>query len=297
MRIGRRADDHQPTPTDQRRHALDHGACERGPDSSAACRAGDDCCRHRQSSAANRRRGGHRRAVTPEPPILDSHEADTVTAEWRRRTQAEYTSAAIAQQVTLWLIQLGAPPDLIRDGLGVVDDELTHSELSAEVADRAGGSCGVPIIDPAALVFGGSDDPAAALVSSILRFFCIGETLAVPLFRMLRRRCSVPAALSALDRVMRDEARHRQFGWDVLDWALMVENTSVRDSLRDQVPAMLDDVLAAYTITSGAGPEVALSPNIAAWGLAPPQDYSRTVSSALGCDVLPRLALRGIEVA
>ena len=221
-----------------------------------------------------------------------------IAAEWRRRTEAEYTSASIAQQVTLWLIQLGAPPDLIRDGLGVVADELAHSELSAAVADRAGGAAGAPVIDPVSLILGGGGDPATALVSSILRFFCIGETVAVPLFRMLRRRCSVPIALRALDRVMRDETRHRQFGWDVLDWTLLAGGVSVQDALAEQAPVMLEEVASAYAITgSGAGTETEMSPNVLAWGLAPPSDYSSTVSAALVGDVLPRLVARGVLIS
>jgi len=97
---------------------------------------------------------------------------------------------------------------------------LDHSELSAEVADCAGGDAGAPVIDSDSLILSVGGDPAPALVASLLRYFCIGETVAVPLFRMLRRRCSVPIALQALDRAMRDEARHRQFGWEVLDWTL-----------------------------------------------------------------------------
>lgn len=239
--------------------------------------------------------------MTHEPPvplICEGREAEVITAEWRRRTEAEYTSAAIAQQVTLWLIQLGAPPDLIRDGLGVVDDELAHSELSAEVADCAGGDGGPPVIDPASLMLSSGGDPATALVSSILRFFCIGETVAVPLFRMLRRRCSVPVALRALDRVMGDEARHRQFGWDVVDWVLLAGGPSVRDTLAERAPAMLDEVVSAYTVTTtGDETEIELSPAVLAWGLAPPSDYSSTVSTALACDVVPRLAARGVAVS
>lgn len=238
--------------------------------------------------------------MTHEPPgpvAPEGHDAEVVTAEWRRRTEAEYISAAIAQQVTLWLIQLGAPPDLIRDGLRVVGDELDHSELSAEVADCAGGDAGAPVIDPASLILGVGGDPATALVSSILRFFCIGETVAVPLFRMLRRRCSVPVALQALDRVMRDEARHRQFGWDVLDWTLLAGGLPVRDALVDQAPAMVNEVASAYANTSNRNEsEAELSPNVLAWGLAPPKDYASTVSTALASDVLPRLAARGVAI-
>ena len=52
---------------------------------------------------------------------------DRVREEWRARIAAEYTSAAITQQLTLWLIQAGAPPDLIDAGLAIVADELVHS--------------------------------------------------------------------------------------------------------------------------------------------------------------------------
>ena len=39
--------------------------------------------------------------------------------------------------------------------------------------------------------------------------FCLGETVAVPLFKVLREGCTVPAARRTLDRVLRDEVRHR----------------------------------------------------------------------------------------
>jgi len=239
--------------------------------------------------------------VSQEPPVplvLVGTDADVVTAEWRRRTQAEYTSAAIAAQVGLWLIQLGAPPDLIRNCLAVVEDELVHSELSAEVADLADGDVGVPVIDPASLILGDGGDRAAALVASVLRYFCIGETVAVPLFRMLRARCSVPAAVRALDRVLRDEGRHRQFGWDVLDWALLAGGTSVRDAVTAQAPAMLGDVESVYVRPpTSDGSDADLGPGVVAWGLAPPRDYASTVTTALAQDVLPRLAARGVTIS
>ncbi len=102
--------------------------------------------------------------------ITEPAVADLVTTEWRRRTEAEYISAAIAQQATLWLIQLGGPPDLIRDGLRIAGDELTHGELSAAVATSAGGDGGPAVIDPATLSLPGGDRPVDRLVSAILRY-------------------------------------------------------------------------------------------------------------------------------
>ncbi len=229
--------------------------------------------------------------MTADPAV-----ADQVTAEWMRRTQAEYISAAIAQQATLWLIQLGGPPDLIRDGLRIAEDELTHSELSAAVAADAGGEGGSPVIDPALLSLGGGEQPIDALVSAILRYFCVGETIAVPLFRMLRMRCSVAIARDALDRILRDETRHRQFGWDVLDWALLAGGPAVRERLDDQVAASVGEVVTAY-IASGDLPEAAWHPDLAAWGLARPADYATTAGAALTDEITPRLATRGLVLA
>jgi hypothetical protein len=221
--------------------------------------------------------------------------ADLVTMEWRRRTEAEYISAAIAQQVTLWLIQLGGPPDLIRDGLRIAGDELTHSELSAAVATSAGGDGGPAVIDPATLSLAGGDRPADRLVSAILRYFCVGETIAVPLFRMLGQRCSVPIAREALDRILRDESRHRQFGWDVLDWALLTGDPAVRQRLETQAPIAVEEVVTAY-VRSGDLADAPWHPELAAWGLAPPSDYAETATTALTGEITPRLGARGITI-
>ncbi|MCA1844456.1 MAG: ferritin-like domain-containing protein [Actinobacteria bacterium] len=233
----------------------------------------------------------------PARPALGPDGATAVCAEWTRRTRAEYTSAAIASQVTLWLIQTGAPPDLIRDGLAVVDDELVHSELSAAVAVAADHGFVPPVVDPGSLSLAGAGDPARSLVAPILRFFCIGETVAVPLFRMLREHCSVPVARRALDRVLRDEARHRQFGWDVLDWMILAGGDAVRQEATDRVPAMLEEVTDVYDTTGGDGGDGRLDPTLAEWGMAAPSAYVRTLSVALAGDVVPRFGARGVHVA
>ena len=232
-----------------------------------------------------------------EPPAprraRDVEPADLVAGEWRRRTQAEYTSAAIAHQATLWLIQEGGPPDLIRDGLRIVEDELAHSELSAAVMGASGGSCPPPAIDGASLVVPGGHDARGALVSAILRFFCVGETVAVPLFRMLRGHASVPIARRALDRVMRDEARHRQFGWDVLDWLLITDEASVTRRAALELPAILADVRKAYC-GDNEQPGPRLGEEVMACGLADRGESGSTLSVALARDVVPRFATRGL---
>lgn len=226
--------------------------------------------------------------------MAEEHDCRLVEAEWTRRTQAEYTSAAIAHGVTLWLIQAGAPPDLIRDGLRVVDDELVHSERSAEVSAAAGArqATAATVIDRATLVLPTAGDPLADLLAAIVRFFCVGETVAVPLFRMLRCHSTVPIARTTLDRVLRDEVRHRQFGWDVLDWILLAYGEPAARHLAREAPAAIALVADAYVQSPADGPNAGLSPAAEAWGLAPIEEYAATVMRAIEADVRPRFAAR-----
>ena len=209
-----------------------------------------------------------------------------VRAEWRERIAAEYTSAAIAQQVTLWLIQLGAPPDLIDAGLAIVADELAHSRMSHEVYTAAGGS-EPPAIDRAALELPRSED---YLLRAIVRVFCLGETVAVPLFRHLRERCTIESARAALDRILRDEVRHRDFGWDVLDWIITLD-PGAPARVSAMLPAMLTEVDACYGATEGDATDTERG-----WGLSPPREYAAILAATIEKDYRPRFTARGCVI-
>jgi hypothetical protein len=222
---------------------------------------------------------------------------DRVRHEWRARIAAEYTSAAITQNLVLWLIQAGAPPDLIDAGLAIVTDELVHSRMSHEVYTAAGGSA-PPALDRDAL---GVPRQHSALELDILavatRVFCLGETVAVPLFRHLREKCTEPHARAALDRILRDEVRHRDFGWDLLDWLLVLSPDHAA-----WVTAHLPDMLAGLEDNYGtSNPTVAgdtgeITDAERTWGLAPPRDYAEILARTLEKDYRPRFSSRGIEL-
>ena len=222
-----------------------------------------------------------------------------VREEWRARIAAEYTSAAITQHLVLWLIQAGAPPDLIDAGLVIVGDELVHSRLSHEVYTAAGGTA-PPAIDRAQL---GLARSSARLELDILqiavRVFCLGETVAVPLFKHLRERCTEPAARDALDRILRDEVRHRDFGWDLLDWLLV---TPIAEEIPALVHASLPDMLAQLERSYGVGNEAVaeddgtMTEAERAWGLAPPRDYADILARTIDRDYRPRFEVRGITL-
>jgi hypothetical protein len=221
-----------------------------------------------------------------------------VQYEWRARIAAEYTSAAITQHLTLWLIQAGAPPDLIDAGLAIVADELVHSRMSHEVYVAAGGS------EPPALDRDGlglqrtSDRLELDILRIAVRVFCLGETVAVPLFKHLREHCTEPVARAALDRILRDEVRHRDFGWDLLDWLLSIGGDEIPQLVTEQLPMMLVELERSY----GKGNDVvatddgAMTDGDRSWGLAPPREYADILARTLTRDYAPRFAARDIAM-
>jgi len=225
--------------------------------------------------------------------------SDRVRAEWRARIAAEYGSATLTQHLVLWMMQLGAPPDLLADGLRIVSDELEHSRLSHETYVAAGGSA-PPALDRDRL--GLARRPGVPLEHDVLRVvvqsFCLGETVAVPLFSHLRARCTEELARTALDRILRDEVRHRDFGWDLLDWLASVI-PGVEARVTAALPGMLRELEGSYGTLNQvvADDDGAMSDAERAWGLAPPREYAQILARAIEHDFRPRFEAREILLA
>src|SRR5258708_23553468 len=106
-----------------------------------------------------------------------------VQNEWLRRIEAEYRSAAITQQLSLWLIQIGASPDLIRAGLRITSDELTHADMSQRVYAAAEGR-EMPRLARETLGVSARGGPLEHEVVRVATdVFCLRETVAVPRFK------------------------------------------------------------------------------------------------------------------
>jgi len=218
-----------------------------------------------------------------------------VQLEWLRRVEAEYRSAAITQHLTLWLIQIGASPDLIHDGLRIVKDELAHASLSHRTYVAAGGTGGPTLARESLALVRRDADP---LENDVLRVcvdvYCLGETVAVRLFKELRERCSVPTARRALDRVLKDEVRHRDFGWALLGWLFETPHAeALRAIVEKELPASLRRIRRMYAPDELR--EEPLSPADAAWGLMPVARYAAQLEKTFERDYIPRFAKLGID--
>lgn len=204
--------------------------------------------------------------------------SDRVRTEWLHRVEAEYRSACITQELTLWLMQAGASPDLLHEGLRIADDELVHAELSMEAYLAAGGTNGPTL---ARETLGLVRRPGSSLEEDITRagvdMFCLGETVAVPLFKNLREGCTVPVARKALDRVLRDEVRHRDFGWALLEWNLSTPHGPALKALVErELPGWFARIRRCYA-PAFAGAQDTVSPDDRKWGLMAPARYASVV--------------------
>ena len=213
-----------------------------------------------------------------------------VRTEWSQRVAAEYRSAALTAQVLHWSIQAGLPEGLLHTALRVVRDELDHAALSFECLQSLGGEDEPVPLDATAMAAPGTAGVLGGLVDSVVVNYCLGETFAVPLFDAMRRGTTHPAAAAVLTRVLRDEAIHRQFGWDLLD-ELLARVPGVDVRVATLLPTALDAFARAYAPAED-GPD--LLPDERACGLLAHADYRAIHERAVAEDVLPRFAKRGI---
>lgn len=216
---------------------------------------------------------------------------ERVQLEWARRVAAEYRSAAVAAQALTWGIQVGLPPDLLTTATRIVTDELEHAALSHGCLSALGGEA-VPVdLRAEQLEVPGLGGPFASLTSLIVHNFCLGETLAVPLFAAMRARATHPATRPALDRILLDEAVHRAFGWDTLD-ALLPLDPGLPTWIAARLPTLLSN-FEGYRAPPGAPP---LSAAERACGLLDHEEYAEIFAATWREDIVPRFERRGIGV-
>ncbi len=145
----------------------------------------------------------------------------TARVTWTRAAYQEYRTAIACCTALRALLEARAPLDLIALGTRFPLDEMVHVELCARMAMECGGGTEI-LYDPDHVV--GEPDPLASpllrAAKLVVRTFCVGEALSVPLLRGAWRASKHPLARAVLARIVKDEAAHGTFGYVFLDWAL-----------------------------------------------------------------------------
>lgn len=136
---------------------------------------------------------------------------------WEYVAATEHASIASFARVSLELLALGAPPELLRDTLLAALDEIEHARFAYAMASAVSARDLGPRPLPEAIA------PLATPTLSFARLArrtfldaCLGETIGAC---MLQRRAQLDGD-PRLSRIGDDEERHADLAWRTLAWAV-----------------------------------------------------------------------------
>ncbi len=140
---------------------------------------------------------------------------------WTGAAYQEHRTGVACCATLRALMEARAPLDLIALATRFPLDEMVHVELAARMAMELGGGTEIRH-DPDRMILDASASlrPLVRAGDMVVRFFCVGEALSIPLLRGTWHAVSHPLAKAVLGRIVKDEAAHGTFGFTFLDWAM-----------------------------------------------------------------------------
>lgn len=195
---------------------------------------------------------------------LPSGVRSAVAARWRENGRTEHASVAAFARLTLDLMALGAPPELVADANRDALDEIRHTELCFGLARAIDGSSESPGAFPEAsrarALSRSRTLALAQLAVDSLVDGALHEGVSARIIAKLARRCEAPAIQTILKEIAADEGRHARHGWDVVRWCLAEGGESVAHALEGALRALPKTM-------SSPMPEVARDGRWERWGI------------------------------
>lgn len=177
-------------------------------------------------------------------------EREALGAEWRDNGKKEHASVAAFAQLTLDLMAVGAPPELVAAAQRDALDEVRHAAACFAIARDIDGLSESPSPFPDArarrFLFTGSRSIALTQIAiDALADGVLNEGIAARLLAQLAKNCDVPALSSILREMAADESRHASHSWDIVAWCVESGGTVVAKALRGAVKGMPRKVCSA----------------------------------------------------
>lgn len=217
-------------------------------------------------------------------------------AGWTRAAFQEHRTGVACTATLRALVEAAAPLDLIALATRFPLDEMVHVELCARMAMLLGGGTEVRH-NPDGLIRD-ADANLPTLVrcaDMVVRFFCVGEALSIPLLRGGRNVVTHPLPKAILSRIVRDEAAHGAFGFTFLDWALpLLEPDEIAHlgAAADRAIAAIHDLWSRLRSQPPRDYEPAIDP----FSWAHSDDYLHLAAVSMQRNVVEPLTARGIPL-
>ena len=158
----------------------------------------------------------------------------------------------------------------------------------------------VPVyMDPDNMIVKPIDEAAVLRCSDlVVRFFCVGEALSIPMLRGTWKAAIHPLSKAVLGRIVKDEAAHGSFGWVYLDWALPLLDEEEGPRAREILAKAADETIERvksnweHIRKQPSGPDNAIH----ALGWLATDAYLALAKLSLERNVLRPLRARGIPI-
>ena len=199
-----------------------------------------------------RRRGANRTARTEagdrwleDPALLPSVPAELreeLAAEWRRNGAKEHASIAAFSRLSLDLLALGAPPELLAEVQRDALDEIRHAALCFSIARDLDGRAEGPATFPEA---GESTRtlPSRTLALGKLAIDAVidgalNEGVSARILGRLSQTSTPPRLVEVLRGMAADEARHAAHSWNIIAFCIDAGGPCVIHALRGALRAL-----------------------------------------------------------
>lgn len=225
-------------------------------------------------------------------------EADLLAARkaWTGAAFQEHRTAVACAATLRALTEARAPLDLVALAARFPLDEVVHVELCARMAMELGGGTEI-IHDPDRLVADAApgESPLMRAAELIVRFFCVGEAVSIPLLRRTWKVAKHPLPRAVLGRIVKDEAAHGAFGFAFLDWALEQLDDGDKRHLGAVADRAIDALVANWEDLRKRDKSTMLDDHPLGWMGS--DEYLELATSSLRKHVMEPLAERGIPLA
>lgn len=225
---------------------------------------------------------GWTEAATPDAAQLSAEDREALAAAWARDGALEHASVAEFSRLSLALLALAAPSDLVEATHQAALDEVRHAELCFGLASALAGRT----LGPGPLDVDRAAPPPLDPVTLALQTLadgCVGETLASLEASRARDLATDPAAVRLLAIVAEDEARHAELAYAIVMWCVRSVDAAGRARIADEARRL---ATAPARAASPDGPDAARH---AAYGRLPPSARAAVLEQGLRDVVRPAL--------
>ncbi|MEZ4311520.1 MAG: hypothetical protein R3F14_26085 [Polyangiaceae bacterium] len=185
-------------------------------------------------------------------PPLPPETRTALAAAWREEARMEHASIAAFAKLSLELLALGAPPDLLAGAHQAAIEEVAHAQMAFALASSYAAEPVGPSPLQQATSVGQEPITFARLVEETLMDGCAGETAAAVEAACAAETATDPSVIAALRTIADDESRHAELAFRILAWAL-------RTSPEESAPAV-ERTLARLRTEAHAAPDTPARP-------------------------------------